>query len=302
MWVLTSASVSDTVAVLVIVKVCTSWRLPVPMRYKRHICVWCMHSISGTQQLMCCVSAVLPQVQSRAAYVLFYRRRQQAQQDQPDLVEQLLHQQQQHLQQKWQQQQQEQDQAAAAAVGPNDAASGMETDPGPVLGGSSGAAAAAGPAEGAAAPSSPGQVVEVGTWGSPAVAPSARATSPSGDENNTPASPLPMMPDLSSRAVAARNAAADTSTSTSSRGIRGAEEDADSSDGSSSRRPRGGSRAAAAQSGSGVATELLPIGDPGGDSDSYTPLGAVLQAVAVADRPARRSDQGLDADMADRDV
>lgn len=236
---------------------------------------------------------MLLQVQSRAAYVLFYRRRQQAQQDSPDLVDQLLQQQQQHLDSKREKQRQKDQERTTAATSNDDAAgtSGMDTDAAPQLDVI------------AAAPSSPVGGFGVGVTGSPEPDDArARCSSPVEDDNNAPPALLGILPGCSSRGIAARHAVADTtSTSTSSRGIRGAEDDDDSSDGSSSR-PKRGSRALGGGTGAVQSRRSQgPAVDPG-DSDSYLPIGAGLQAVAVGERSVRVSDQDVDADMADRDA
>lgn len=248
------------------------------------------------------------QVQSRAAYLLFYRRRAQAQQDPADLVPQLLEQRQQHLAAKEAAAQQAAEQEAAAA---HDAAARAAA-------GCGSAAAAAGPsamdadgpdvmavdtdATAAAESTCPGLVISpLDTtqegWGSPALGTPAGPAAAAAGEGIGGAllgmnSPAPAPPAQAggyrtgpSRRVGAVDDSSDTSTSLRNPGL----EEGDSSDGSSSRpRHRPGVQqrqreAAEAQ----AAAEAV---------DSWGPLQGGPQ------RPARPSDQDADADMADRDV
>jgi hypothetical protein len=223
--------------------------------------------------------SLVGQVQSRAAYVLFYRRRRQAQQDPPHLVNQLLEQRQLHLELKQQQQQQQQQQAEAAAAAAalahqaapctNDAvlAAAMEEDVPAVPIGVSAAAPVAmsdtaadvtllSPA-GTAAADAGAAAAGVDVWGSPSPRVPVLGSSPAAaraagmfvDEavpmsSSQPGSPVPALPhfNTASRLAAAQRHAADT-TSTSSgdshRRLHQAGEDGDSSDGGSSSKPRG---------------------------------------------------------------
>lgn len=249
------------------------------------------------------------QVQSRAAYLLFYRRRAQAQQDPADLVPQLLEQRQQHLAAKEAAAQQAAEQEAAAAhYAAARAAAGCG---GPV------AAAAAGPsamdadgpdvmvvdtdATAAAEGTGPGLVISsLDTtqegWGSPALGTPAGAAAAAGGGiggallgMNSPAPAPPAQAGRfrtgPSRRMGAVDDSSDTSTSLRNTGL----EEGDSSDGSSSRprlRPGGQQRQREAAEAQAAADAV----------DSWGPLQGGPQ------RPARPSDQDADADMADRDV
>ncbi|KAF8072770.1 UBP11 [Scenedesmus sp. PABB004] len=223
-------------------------------------------------------------VQSRAAYVLFYRRRTEAAADPPGLVDELLAARAAHVAAKAEAQRQAAaDTAAAAAAAPSAApapgGAAMETD-GPLLLGA--------PLGG-----------DAGEWGSPSpirAAAAGRASPVPVGGCAGPGSPVAAGGQGFAPRAARRAGGADTTSTSSSRGPRGGEDDGDSSDGSCSRprrapraAPAGAPWAAAGGSGSDLADEVgLELGELGGEGER----GAAM----------RQSDQGADADMADRDV